>query len=68
MLENTMQRAMDNLSKGTERTQNVCLSSLDAMVSLHPVTIAIAIHTTGWSKRVLAVPHGASERPAKQHS
>lgn len=66
-----MHRAMDNLSKGTERTQNVCLSrsyAPSSMVSLHPVTIAIAIHTTSWSKRVLAVPHGASERPAKQHS
>ena len=57
-----MQTAIDNLNSGIERTQNVCLSS---MVLLHPVTIAIAIHTTGWGKRVLAVPHGASERPAK---
>ena len=66
-----MQQAMHNLSEGIERTQNVCPGSLNSpysMVSLHPVTIAIAIHTTAWSKRVLAVPHGASERPAKQHS
>jgi hypothetical protein len=59
-----MRSRIYNLSQGIERTQNVCLS----MVSLHPVTIAIAIHTTAWSKRVLAVPHGASERPAEQHS
>ncbi len=60
-----MRKAVQNLSKGFERTQNVCPS---CMVSLHPVAIAIAIHTTGWGKRVLAVPPGASERPAKQHS
>ena len=57
-----MRKADYNSSKGFKRTQNVYPSS---MVSLHPVTIAITIHTTGWSKRVLAVPHGASERPAK---
>ena len=57
-----MRNAVYNSSKGYKRTQNVCPSS---MVSLHPVAIAITIHTTGWSKRVLAVPHGASERPAK---
>ena len=57
-----MRNTANNLSKGIERTQNVCLSS---MVLLHPVAIAIAIHTTGWGKRVLAVPPGASERPAK---
>jgi len=59
-----MQSDTYNASAGIKRTQNVCLSN---MVTLHPVSIAIAItiHTTGWSKRVLAVPHGASERPAK---
>ena len=57
-----MRNADYNSSKGFKRTQNVYPSS---MVSLHPVTIAITIHTTGWSKRVLAVPPGSSERPAK---
>jgi hypothetical protein len=52
-----------NVSSGFERTQNVRLSD---MVILHPVSIAI--HATGWGKRVLAVPPGASERPAEQHS
>jgi hypothetical protein len=57
-----MRYADYNSSKGFKRTQNVCPSS---MVSLHSVAIAITIHTTGWSKRVLAVPSGTSERPAK---
>ena len=59
-----MRNAVNNLSHYTGRTQNVYFGG---MVHLHPVTIAIAItiHTTGWGKRVLAVPHGASERPAK---
>ena len=60
-----MRNAVYNSSKGNKRTQNVCPSR---MVTLHSVAIAITIHTTGWSKRVLAVPHGASERPAEQHS
>ena len=60
-----MRNAVYNSSKGYKRTQNVCPS---CMVSLHPVTIVTTIHATGWSKRVLAVPHGASGRPAKQHS
>ena len=57
-----MRNAVNNSSTGFKRTQNVYPSR---MVSLHPVAIAITIHTTGWGKRVLAVPPGASERPAK---
>jgi len=57
-----MRYVVNNSSTGFKRTQNVYPG---CMVSLHTVAIAITIHATGWSKRVLAVPHGASERPAK---
>jgi hypothetical protein len=57
-----MRNVVNNSSKGLKRTQNVCLS---CMVSLHTAGIAITIHTAAWSKRVLAVPSGSSERPAK---
>jgi hypothetical protein len=57
-----MRNVVNNSSTGFKRTQNVYPS---CMVSLHTVAIAITMHTTGWSKRVLAVPPGTSERPAK---
>ena len=58
-----MRSAVFNPSQADERTPNVCLSS---MVSLHPATITF--HRTIWGKRVLAVPHDTSERPAEHHS
>ena len=58
-----MPNVVSNPSQVIERTPNVCLSS---MVSLHPATITV--HRTIWGKRVLAVPHDTSERPAEHHS
>ena len=58
-----MLSTVSNPSQANERTPNVCLSS---MVSLHPATITF--HRTIWGKRVLAVPHDTSERPAEHHS
>jgi hypothetical protein len=59
-----MQNVGNNTGLGTARTRRVYPGS--GMVVLHPV--AIWLHTTGWAKRVLAVPFGASERPAEPHS
>jgi hypothetical protein len=58
-----MPSGVSNPSQAIERTQDVRLSF---MVSLHPATITI--HRTIWGKRVLAVPHDTSERPAEHHS
>lgn len=61
---NTMRNTGNNVGSGDRQTRVVYPS---CMVVLHPVAIAVAIHTTWW-KRVLAVPLGASERPVEPHS
>jgi len=58
-----MPSGASNPSQAIERTPEMRLSF---MVSLHPA--ATTIHRTIWGKRVLAVPHDTSERPAEHHS
>lgn len=59
-----MRNTGNNVGSGDRQTRVV---SPSCMVVLHPVAF-IAIHATGWHKRVLAVPPGASERPVEPHS
>jgi hypothetical protein len=58
-----MRSVASNPSQANKRTPSVRLS---LAVSLHPATITI--HGIIWGKRVLAVPHDTSERPADYHS
>jgi len=61
-----MRSVASNPTQAIERTPNVCLSFA---VSLHPAQpVTITIHGIIWGKRVLAVPHDTSERPADHHS